>query len=172
MRRLKPCLFAVALLGVWLSASSSEPAYDPYGGYTPYFMERSDLEQSVGYIVGAREMVNPGKIWVSGDGATIYIVERYKGVHVIDNTNRSAPEPKGFITAPGCMDVAIKGDIIYLDNAVDLVAFSLTSNRVTKRLKEYFPEPLSPNGISYRNYYYSYNSADMGNKILVGWRKK
>jgi hypothetical protein len=169
MKRLKPFLLVAAMLGVWLTAfSDSWSYYDPYGGYTPYFMERADLERSVGYLATEREMKDPGKLWVSGDNNTIYVVERYKGVHIVNNSNPAKPQQAGFITAPGCIDIAIKGDVIYLDNAVDLVAFSLTSHTELERLVNFFPEPLSPNGISYSRY--NYPRPD--NMILVGWKKR
>ncbi|MDL2320681.1 hypothetical protein LJC45_06085, partial [Alistipes sp. OttesenSCG-928-B03] len=93
----------------------------------------------------------------------IFINERYKGVHVIDNSNPEDPEQIGFIVAPGCVDMAVKGDIMYLDNAVDLVAFDLTQKKVTERIRNIFPEHRAPNGDSY----YGYRDRDM---ILVGWR--
>ena len=161
MRRVKPFLWGAMMIGVWLLASS-DIAPDPFGGWTPYFMKRADLERSVSYADGAKEMVNPGKIWTTQD--KIYVVERYKGVHIIDNTNPANPRPTGFITAPGCMDIAIKEGVVYLDNAVDLVAFDLASGTVTKRLKNYFPEPVSPTGKTY----YNPNSYEI---ILVGWKQ-
>jgi hypothetical protein len=178
---MKRYLFPLALVGVCFLTSFPDgrpklPPPDPYEGYLPYFMERAELERSVSYSAGAREMVDPGKLWVSGDNKTIYVVERYKGVHIIDNTIPATPERTGFIIAPGCMDIAVKdiddngvGDIIYLDNAVDLVAFSLSSHAVTSRLKDYFPEPLSPNG---RRYSYDYYYERTDGKIVVGWKKQ
>jgi hypothetical protein len=161
MKRAKLPLFAAALLGVAL-LTSFDYRHDPYGGYKPYFMERSELEKSVFYAPGPRRMANPGKIWVSGNGATIYVVERYKGVHIIDNSIPANPAPAKFIVAPGCMDVAIKDNILYLDNAVDLVAFDLAAGSVTQRLRNYFPEPAHPEGQLYHN--------DTG-LVLVGWRE-
>ncbi len=160
MKRLKPLLFVAVLTGIWLVASSDiRPDY--YGGYTPVFMERAELEKSIGLKTSPRDMVNPGKIWIAG--ATVYIVERYKGVHIVDNSDNRNPRQTGFIVAPGCMDVAVKEGYIYLDNAVDLVAVNLSTGRETKRLKNYFPEPASPDGKRYRN--------DSDELILVGWEK-
>jgi hypothetical protein len=160
MGRIKPFILGVMMVGVWL-LTSSDIAPDPFGGWTPYFMDRAELERSVFYADDAEEMTDPGKIWTTTD--RIYIVERYRGVHIIDNTDPANPLPEGFIVAPGCMDVAIKGGVIYLDNAVDLVAFDLEAGVVTQRLKDYFPEPASPTG----RVYHDYNS-DM---ILVGWKR-
>lgn len=148
------------LIGVWL-ISSSDIVLEQYDGWTPYFMKRPELEKSVFYSGEAKEMVNPGKIWVDGDN--IYIVERYKGIHIIDNADPANPRQTGFIVAPGCMDVAIKDNIIYLDNAIDLVAFDMTKGIETRRFKEYFPEPASPAGDRYYN-----QTSDM---ILVGWKQ-
>ncbi|MDR1273820.1 MAG: hypothetical protein LBK12_04650 [Odoribacteraceae bacterium] len=134
----------------------------PQSVYTPVFMERPELEKSVFYDAGARELVNPGKIYHRAP--YIYVNEKYKGVYVIDNTRPEQPRVEGFIVAPGCMDIAIKGDILYVDNAVDLVAFDLSTRRVTKRVKEVFPEPLSPDGRSY----YGSRPDDY---VLVGWKK-
>jgi hypothetical protein len=160
MRKIKPLLWGAMLLGVWF-LSSSDIAPKQYGGWTPYFMQRSELERSVFLAGKSRQMNNPGKIWVADN--TIYVVERYKGVHVIDNSNPANPFGRDFIVAPGCMDVAVKGNILYLDNAVDLVAFDLTTDAVTERIKNYFAEPVSPNGDVYRR--------GSGDIILVGWKK-
>ncbi len=158
MKRLKPLGFFTVLAGIWLLASSDVA---PASYYVPFYMDRNDLRESVSYLPGKRDMQDPGKIWVRG--SEIFIVERYKGVHIIDNSVQTAPKQTGFIIAPGCMDVAIKGNILYLDNAIDLVAFDLVSHEVTGRIKNFFPEPLSPDG---SGRYYSTPK----NMVRVGWR--
>ncbi len=162
MGRAKPVLWCAILAGVWL-LTSSDIVPSQYSGWTPYFMQRADLEKSVFMAPETRELVDPGKLWIAGD--KIYVVERYKGVHIIDNSDPANPRPTGFLVAPGCMDVALHGNVIYLDNAVDLVAFNLTSGTETSRLRNYFPEPASPAGDRY------YNSSNRDGMILVGWRQ-
>ena len=119
--------------------------------YTPVFMSRETLNSSVMYISGARDMVQTGKIYYRIP--YIYVNERYKGVHVINNTDPAHPVNEGFILAPGCIDMAVKGNILYLDNAVDLVSFNLDSRQVTKRIRNVFPEPLPPDDFNFRRYY-------------------
>jgi hypothetical protein len=63
--------------------------------------------------------------------------------------------------------MAVKGNILYLDNAVDLVSFDLDAKEVTKRIRDVFPEPAAP-GDSY-SYFYGERPKDY---ILVEWRKK
>lgn len=154
-------LLPILLLGGTLFLSTSSVGPDIRSGrYTPIFMERSELEKSVFFEQKSRDLINPGKIYSKDN--FIFINEKYKGVHIIDNSTPANPKKIGFIIAPGCIDIAVKGSILYLDNAVDLVAFNLETKEVTERVKEVFPEPLSP-----ENYYY-YGSRP-ANTILVGW---
>ena len=132
--------------------------------YTPVFMSREVLEKSVTYIPGARDMLNTGKIYYRAP--YIYINERYKGVHVINNSVPAHPVNEGFILAPGCIDMAVKENILYLDNAVDLVSFDLDAKKVTNRIKNVFPEPLPPED----NVFFGYYNRPEG-FILVEWKK-
>ena len=138
--------------------------YEERYEYIPIFMERSELEKSVSYQAAGRELIQPGKIYHKAP--YIYVNEKYKGVHIIDNSTPSNPQNVGFIVAPGCIDMAVKGNIMYLDNAVDLVAFDLANKKVTKRIAGIFPEPVSPNTF----YYYNIESRP-DNFVLVGWKK-
>ncbi|MDR2809196.1 MAG: hypothetical protein LBB84_01395 [Tannerellaceae bacterium] len=134
-----------------------------YGGdYTPVMMKRADLEKSVTYHPGEHALINPGKIYAKPP--YIFINERYKGVHIIHNADPAHPLKEAFISAPGCIDMAVKGDILYLDNSVDLVAFHLTNHTVTRRLTNVFPEPPAPDN----SYYYGARENDM---IIVEWKK-
>jgi hypothetical protein len=164
MRLLRPFILVAALMAVKLLVSSEVSpfyGYDRYDGYEPVFMEHDELKNSVKFIEGKREMSNPGKLWMAG--TKIYVVERYKGVHIVDNTDPANPVQTGFIVVPGCMDVAVKDNIIYLDNATDLVAFDLDSKAVTERIEDYFPEPSAPNGDTYYG--------NRGSKVVVRWDK-
>ena len=131
--------------------------------YMPVFMSRETLENSVKYIAGARDMIQTGKIYYRAP--YIFVNERYKGVHVINNSNPARPVKEGFILAPGCIDMAVKGNIMYLDNAVDLVCFNLDSKQVTDRIRNVFPEPLPPDDF----FYFGYNR--QAGFIIVEWKK-
>ena len=137
---------------------------DRYATYTPVFMSRETLDNSVKYIPEARDMKQTGKIYYRSP--YIYVNERYKGVHVINNTNPAHPVHEGFILAPGCIDMAVKENILYLDNAVDLVSFDLDSRQVTKRIRNVFPEPLPPDDF----YYYRFSNRPEG-YVIVEWKK-
>ncbi|MDR2424989.1 MAG: hypothetical protein LBD59_09740 [Prevotellaceae bacterium] len=134
-----------------------------YDEYQPVFMDRENLEKSVFYLETDRELNNPGKIYCLGN--YIFVNEKYKGVHVYNNTNPENPVKQGFIFAPGCIDMAVKDSILYLDNSVDLVAFDLATRQPVKRIINVFPEPLSPSG----DHHWGNRPA---NHILIEWRKR
>jgi hypothetical protein len=133
------------------------------GDYIPVFMERAELEKSVIFRSEGRELENPGKICYRAP--YIFVNERYKGIHIINNTDPAHPVNEGYIIAPGCLDIAVKGEILYLDNAVDLVAFHLGRREVTHRERNVFPEPLAPD----RSFF---SQRPMTGAILVGWKKR
>ena len=139
----------------------------PVSGYIPVLMDRTEMEQAIKFEP-PRPMNDPGKIYYKD--SYLFIVEKYKGVHVIDNSNAANPEKIGFIHIDGVRDIAIKNNVMYADNAVDLIAVQLnasyTSISVTKRLKNYFPEMASPDGMDFPSHIYKNRPA---NSIIVAW---
>ncbi|MDR1524192.1 MAG: hypothetical protein LBS79_02900 [Tannerella sp.] len=136
-----------------------------YWDYIPVFMKRADLEKSVSWQSGGRDLENPGKIYYKSP--YIFVNERYKGVHVINNSDPYKPVKEGFIVAPGCIDIAVKGNMMYLDNSVDLVAVDLNTKQVTSRIRNVFPEPSSPEN----QVFYDYGELRDPDLILVAWKK-
>ncbi len=135
---------------------------EPPSTYYPVFMTRAELDGSVKYVADSRPIVTPGKIWAAGN--LIFVVDNFRGVHVFDNTDPRNPRAVGYIVAPGCVDIAVRGDIVYLDNAVDLVALDLSTGTVADRIRNFFPERTeSPDG----RVFCGERPAGM---ILVGWR--
>ncbi len=141
---------------------------EPQGNYSAQLMTREALDNSISYIAD-RPILKGGKIYVSGN--RVFITEPYKGVHILDNSNPSAPTSLGFIKVPGCLDVAVKGNIMFVDNATDLVEVDISSPStpiVLSRTKNIFPELASPNG----NIPWEYSaSARPENTVIIGWKE-
>ena len=140
---------------------------EPGSRYQPVFRLRSELEKSV-RLESPRKITNPGKIYIKDH--LIFINEKYLGIHVINNTNPAEPENFAFIHIDGCIDMAVKDNVLYADNAVDLVSLQLTPQmtgiQVTSRIKNVFPELVAPDGqgLTYRQ-----NLSRPENSILVRW---
>jgi hypothetical protein len=65
-----------------------------------------------------------GKIYLKDN--YLFINEKYKGIHIYDNSDPSHPGNLAFIDIPGNVDLAIKGIYLYADSYVDLVVLDLT----------------------------------------------
>jgi hypothetical protein len=131
-------------------------------------MKRSELEKSV-FIRESQDIENPGKIYYKDN--VIYLNEKYKGIHVIDNSNPASPNNIAFINIPGCIDIAIKNNSLLADNAIDLVSIDLsngvTNLSVTARVRNVFPESTPPD-LDYTPYSYDHSNRPDGT-IIVRW---
>lgn len=165
MKKTVPFLLAGFLF--ILTGFDVETVYN--GPYNPVFMYRSEMEKNI-KLGGPRTIFNPGKIYLKDH--LIFINEKYHGIHVIDNSNPEDPTNFAFIHVDGCIDLAMKNDVLYADNAVDLIALKLdehmTGIEVTKRIKNAFPEPISPDG---RELTWTERRAAPEGAILVRWDK-
>lgn len=143
---------------------------EPMHEYKPILLDRDVLETSVEYK-SSKDIVDAGKIYLFQD--YIFINEKYKGVHVINNSNAQSPQMVGFILIPGCIDIAVKDSILYADNAVDLIAVDISdieNPKEVKRLKEIFPE-LMPPGRDWIPYQYLPENRP-AETVIVEWIKE
>ncbi|MBU1719890.1 MAG: hypothetical protein KKA07_12560, partial [Bacteroidetes bacterium] len=80
-------------------------------GYRPVYIDKSTaLAVS---SESAQAIENPGKIYIYGN--MILLNERYKGIHVIDNSNPKSPSVVSFIRIYGNRDMAVKANVLYAD---------------------------------------------------------
>lgn len=94
-----------------------------YQFYRPVFKTEEQLRKIE--IKEAIPLENPGKIYVYGD--YLFINELYKGIHVFDNTDVDNPINLSFISIVGNIDLAIKDDVLYADNFIDLLSFDISN---------------------------------------------
>lgn len=161
------CITSLLIFG--LTACPIQPWNNFETEYMPVLMDVDELENSIQFI-GNLPLENPGKMYYKD--SIVFINERYKGVHIIDNHDPSKPVNLGFITIPGSIDIAVKGNVLYADNALDLVSISLanyTEPVVTKRIRNVFPELVPPDGGFIPEEYWDENRPD--GTVIVQWIK-
>lgn len=170
---MKKTIYLTAFVAMLFLSSCWDNSFwtnDYYSTYKPVLMERAELEKSV-TVQPARQMCATGKIYFKDD--YIYIVEKYQGIHVIDNSNPSSPENQCFIYVPGSVDMAMKNNVIYVDNARDLVAIDISNGasnmKITKREKNVFPELVPPDGLGLRPEFQEGNRP--ANTVIIGWEE-
>lgn len=154
----------ITLHGCWGTDHSDDVIIDqtPQSAYTPVILQRSAFESSTSFE-SPRPIVASGKIYVKDQ--FLFVNDKNIGFHVFDNSNPEKPVNIGFLQVLGSSDLAIKDDIIYLNNAVDLIAiqpnFATSTIEITKRIPNTFPQLFSPDGFQY------YNLEE--NDIIVNW---
>jgi hypothetical protein len=111
----------------------------------------------------ATDVASVGKIYIQGN--YIFLCEKEKGIHIIDNTNPSSPRNISFINIPGNEDIAIRGSTLYADSYNDLVALDISDPMhvaAKKFLTNVFPE---------RGNYYSGTNPD-SIMVIIDWIRK
>lgn len=136
-------------------------------GYKPIYMDYDNIHNIAS--MRAVNMVNTGKIYLFHN--YVFINERGRGVHVIDNSNPRNPQNIKFLSIPGNYDISIRNNILFADNASDLVAINISnldSIYVTKRIPNVYPTYIQmfPDFIDG-----AFECVDTTKGFVVGWYK-
>jgi len=138
-----------------------------YKANVPVYMSFTEFRNSFNKSE-AIEISQPGKIYFKDD--YLFVNEVGKGIHVIDNSDPVNPEKIAFYEIMGNVDMAIKGNILFVDSYIDLVAIDITdiNNPVEAgRLENIFPEVV-PEG----DKWYPYAMVDKSKGVIIDWEVK
>ena len=166
---MKTIKYIVSLVILFLGFNSCVDEYtEVFTANAPLYMSYEDLRDAVDYSA-ARDLEKPGKIYFK-DGY-IFVNENAKGIHIIDNKNPGDPQNIGFIEIPGNVDMAIKGNILYADSYIDLVAIdiaNIANPKEVHRIEDIFPY-ITP---APENEDYRIAAVDKEKGVVVGWEIK
>ncbi len=150
-----------------ISCKDSSVEYRKYVANVPQYMSYDEMRQPV-KSTPANAILTAGKIYIQGN--YLFVNEKYKGIHVFDNTNPASPVNLTFIDIPGNVDLAVRGNYLFADNYVDLVVLdisSITSPFEVARIKDIFPYTI-PEAVEN----YPISSIDLEKGVIVGWQVK
>lgn len=157
-------LFQGCCGGIFNTCEEEEP-FESGSRYEPVFMERSEFDTSVA-LQNSLSIGRSGKIYVKDN--LLFINEVNKGFHIYDNSDPASPKAIHFLAAPGSTDLAIRNDMVYINQARDLIAVEYDAVEdaiaLTKRIPDTFPEMLSPDG------FYAFDTPP--NSVIVNWIPK
>lgn len=166
---MKTIKYIVTLAVLFFGFNSCVDEYtEVFTANSPLYMSYEDLRDAVDYST-ARDLEKPGKIYFK-DGY-IFVNENAEGIHIIDNKNPRDPKNIGFIEIPGNVDMAIKGNILYADSYIDLVAIDISNIAKPKevhRIEDIFPY-ITP---APENEDYRIAAVDKEKGVVVGWEIK
>lgn len=142
MKRLYPFFFALLLLPAVLGLGGCQDTCEQtftYTLYEPVTISKQEFYASA-RVREPQPLGKPGKIYIKDK--YLFINELNKGIHVFDNRNPRAPRAISFINIPGNVDLAVKGNILYADSKMDLLAIDIANPeavKITKRIANTFP---------------------------------
>ena len=156
MKRIGNLVALIYLLGIFLSGCTDDCDSRLYYTYLePVYMTTQEIRESFEFREPV-ELSFPGKIYLYGD--YLFVNEVGKGIHIINNTDKRNPVNIGFVNIPGNYDMAVKGNILYADNYVDLLALDISNTndvKLVKRLEGVF------------NDHYHYEFLDQNQEAVV-----
>lgn len=130
-------LFAAILLGTILSACGKKGSTGEVTGWRPVYA--GEAEYKMIRSLPPQPIVNAGKIaYASG---RLFMVEKNKGVHVVQYADPASPVKERFLEIPGCYEVSYKGGYLIVNNGADLVSLDISQPgavRVSSRLAKVF----------------------------------
>ena len=119
------CLLAIIALSSLQSCVEDKcDATRTFIQFDPIYATAESFRNNAIVTEGPREMIEPGKIYYYNN--TLLINEVRQGIHVYDNSNPENPTAIAFINIPGNVDMAIKENILYADNYVDLLTIDIS----------------------------------------------
>ncbi|WP_299337190.1 hypothetical protein [uncultured Psychroserpens sp.] len=161
----KLTLFLTVIL-LW-SCNSDDKQYETFNIAIPETMSKVEWRTAV-EVQAPKPILDVGKIYAYQD--LIFINERFKGVHIFDNSDPLSPQAVSFINIPGNEDISVKDDYLFADSAIDLLVFDISNvNTITEveRLQEVFTVydyqiPNDAAGADFSNF-------DRETQVIVGW---
>ena len=95
-----------------------------YQSYEPVLVSDTEWRSSAFTYEPATEVCEPSGFYVYGD--YLFIIDRNAGLHIFDNRDNDAPRPLSFLPIPGGQGIAVRNDILYISQYLDLLSFDLT----------------------------------------------
>lgn len=122
--------FLLSLSALLEGCSDKCEVTNEYVYFEPVYTTVAEIRE--GIKLGAPQPIESvGKIYYKDH--YLFVSEPGKGIHIIDNHNPANPQAKYFLVIPGTFDLAIKGNTLYADSYVDLVAFNIEDiNNITE----------------------------------------
>ncbi|WP_411028854.1 LVIVD repeat-containing protein [Spongiimicrobium sp. 3-5] len=166
MKKNKVCLLFIAFLMIISCDDNDDGKYADYLVARPLKISITEFKDGVD-IIAPRPIDLSGKIYAYKD--YVFVNDKAKGVHVIDNSNPESPKKISFIKIAGNVDISVKDDYLYADSLMDLVVLDISDisnisvvNRLENVLRNNVFFPFDAD-------FFEYGEIDHQNEIIVGW---
>jgi len=148
MKQIKLIVAFVALLllhGCVLEGDDEPGIVNP--GYGATVMSRTELENSI-HLLDPQAVTKSGKIYIKDN--YLFVNDVNRGFHIYNYSDPQHPSPMAYLEVPGATDLSMRGNTLYINQAVDLVTLTLDNNAIymVKRNRNVFPQKTAPDNSS------------------------
>ncbi len=155
-------VIAVAFLFSACKKDITSKKTQTYTIYTPTYQSKASV---LGSLNGnpSQSIEHAGKLYIKDN--FIYLNDVNKGIHVIDNSNPSHPVQVAFLSIPGNLDIAVKGNILYADMYSGLLVLNIANPRnagLITTVDNFFKGRMYLNG----------HPAELNGTVAVEWKQK
>jgi hypothetical protein len=155
---------AILLVAVFAISCSKTEKYE-YQVLVPVYKSFDEFRASF-KATPPQVIQQPGKIYFKDN--YIFLNEVNEGIHVINNANPSNPVPVTFYEIEGNVDMAIRGNILFADSYIDLVAIDISN--ILQPVEVSRLENAFPNVLPIAEFDYPVEFPEEGNGVVVGWK--
>ena len=122
---MRPLTYFALLLSFLLTSCIEDECTETvqYQSYEPVLVSEAEWRSSTFTYEPATEVCEPSGFYVYGD--YLFIVDRNAGLHILDNRDNDNPQALSFLPIPGGQGIAVRNDILYISQYLDLLAFDL-----------------------------------------------
>lgn len=123
-------LFLAIISLLFITSCDKNEDFEYYNLATPVLISLDQLRSSID-ILPPKEIKESGKIYSYKN--YVFVNDKNKGVHIINNSNPEKPVKISFLNIPGNVDISVKDDFLYANSFVDLVVFNISDiNQIKK----------------------------------------
>jgi hypothetical protein len=140
-------------------------------GYLPIYA--SEVGELIKLNDAPQKLSKPGKIYIYQD--YLFVIETEEGIHIIDNSDKSAPVKKSFYKIPGCSEISVKDNFLYTNMGNGILTIDI-SNSLDAKLLNYtsfpnqgFDHPDKTTSRKDKRGFVNYVCPDTDKGIVVGW---
>lgn len=162
-------LFAMPMSFISCDDTDDDSQYAEYLVARPITISKAEFKNSVD-VIAPLPVEESGKIYTYKN--YIFVNDKYRGIHVVDNSDPKAPKKISFIKIPGNVDISVKGDHLFADSLNDLIVLDISDishikmlNRLENVLAEHVFWPTEAD-------IYEWQDVDYDKEIVVGWVSK
>lgn len=142
-------LLAIGFLAILLGACAKDDCVEKVTIKKKIPVYKSVEEVRNGTAIADNQpLQDPGKLYFRTDGY-LFVGERGKGIHIIDNRNPQNPSKIGFVRIPGNTDMAVtdESEVMYANSFIDLYAIDISSPsnpEIIRRIDNVFDQSSMP----------------------------